>query len=62
MNIWGISAKRNYKKESNETARENKNKNSNNRITEMKTDFNELISRLDTTKGKISELEDRPLC
>lgn len=62
MNIWGISAKRNCKKESNETARENKNKNSNNRVTEMKTDFNELIGRPDTTKGQISELEDRPLC
>lgn len=39
----------------------NKNKDKNNRVTEMKMAFNELFSRLNTAEGRISELEDRPV-
>lgn len=40
--------------------RETRTKNKNNRVAEMETASNEVISRLNTAREKISELEDRP--
>lgn len=49
---------RDHKKEANTITKGNKHKN--NTVAEMDTASNEVINRLNTARGKINELEDRP--